>query len=312
MEANSIIQINNIVDKILGSTLEAGSLSALSYAGSLNSIVTSILISALSTVLYPIMTEEAAKGNLKRLGELLSENLQSLTFILIPISCIAVISRQNIVSIVFERGSFDSNSTRITAIVLACYAPYYAFSGMREVLNRGFFALQDTKTPMINGAIGVGCNVIFSIIFVRFFGIAGIALGTTLANAIISGLLLYSTHKKIPAVPIKPFVGEKIHSELFINGNSECTMSVVTRIICNTIACETGPKNKIMRALEIKIFKKIRHELLLNISTKKIKWLIVQTHNYEFKACLVKPVIISQHIFVDFCITNYYYTSRFF
>lgn len=203
---NSIIQINLIVDKALGSTLAAGSLSALSYASSLNSVVTSIFISALSTVLYPAMTEEAAKGNWERFGSLLLENLGFLTFILIPISSITIASRHSIVSFVYERGSFDSHATAITAAVLGYYAPYYAFSGMREVLNRGFFALQDTKTPMINGAIGVGCNVIFSIIFVRFFGIIGIALGTTLANVVITALLVYSAKRKMPFITINLFM----------------------------------------------------------------------------------------------------------
>lgn len=205
---NSIVQINTIVDKALSSTLESGSMSALSYAGTLNTLVISIFVMSLSTVLFPTLADNAAKGNRTEYINNLYSSISTICLILVPIACISIIDSNEIVSIVFKRGSFDKSAVDKTAIVLAFYAPGFIFSGIREVVTRAFFAVQDTKTPMINSAIGVGCNIVFSCILVRFIGIAGIALGTTLAGVIISAMLLWNLKKKFNEIKISDFAKE--------------------------------------------------------------------------------------------------------
>ena len=106
---------------------------------------------------------------------------------------------------IFERGSFDTYAAEVTATVLSVYAFLYVFAGIREVLTRSFFAVKDTKTPMINSAIGVGFNILFSIIFVKLIGIKGIALGTVLSNIIISALLMRSANKKFGGMNFRIF-----------------------------------------------------------------------------------------------------------
>lgn len=202
---NSVVQLNHIVDKALGSMLPEGSLSALSYANSLTTVVVSVFIISLSTVLYPTLTTDAAKGYMDRFGETLLQSIGVLSLLLIPISCITLLDAPDIVSAVYARGSFDQTAVSYTAVALACYAPMFFFSGIREVFSRAFFALQDTKTPMRNGAIGVGCNIVFSLVFVRWLGLAGIALGTTLSIAVIAGLLLRSAHKHLPELRLDRF-----------------------------------------------------------------------------------------------------------
>ena len=197
---NSVVQINTIVDKALGSILPGGSLSALTYGNTLSSLVISVFVVSLSTVLYPTLTSDAASGNLEQYGATLESSICSLSLILMPISCITVLSASDIVEFVYARGSFDATAVTYTAIVLACYAPMFVASGIREVLTRGFFALQETRTPMQNSAIGVGCNIAFSLLFVRWLGIAGIALGTTLSALITAILLLVSAHRRLKSL----------------------------------------------------------------------------------------------------------------
>lgn len=203
---NSIIQINNIVDKFLCSSLSEGSLSALSYALTLDSLVVSVFVMSLSTILYPMLTADAASGNMSNYGKNIMQSIIVLCLILVPISFITVISSEDIVKIVFGRGSFDKNAVSLTSIALACYAPRFVLFGIREVLTRGFFAIQDTKSPMFNSAIGVVCNIILSIVLVRFYGIAGIALGTTISSFIIAVLLLITATKKIETFKVNIFL----------------------------------------------------------------------------------------------------------
>lgn len=202
---NSIVQINNIVDKALGSTLPEGSLSALSYGNTLSGIVINVLIVSLSTVLYPTLTSDASAGDMETYGATLHRSLNVLSAILVPVTFITVLSAPNIVSIVYERGNFQQEAVAYTTIVLSCYAPMFVASGIREILTRGFFALQDSKTPMRNSAIGVGCNIVFSLVFVRWLGIAGIALGTSLSAYISAVLLFVSMHRRFPQLRLPAY-----------------------------------------------------------------------------------------------------------
>ena len=202
---NSIVQLNTVVDKILASKLEKGAISALSYSGSLNAMVIGVFVISLSTVLFPSLTQDAAKNEKFQFGEKVSQSLSYLTFILIPIACITAISSFSIVQIAFGRGAFDANAVNLSGVALLFYSPYYVSTAIREVLTRSFYALHDTKTPMANSLIGVSCNIIFSIILVRYFGIAGIALGTTLSSMIIAIVLLVITKKRIPSIVLLSF-----------------------------------------------------------------------------------------------------------
>jgi putative peptidoglycan lipid II flippase len=202
---NSVVQINTIVDKALGSLLEEGSLSALTYAGTLNALVTGVFITSLSTVLYPSLAEYAANKDEVGFAESTIKSAGLLSILLTFISFICVADSRTIVGVIFERGSFDTYAAEVTATVLSVYAFLYVFAGIREVLTRSFFAVKDTKTPMINSAIGVGFNILFSIIFVKLIGIKGIALGTVLSNIIISALLMRSANKKFGGMNFRIF-----------------------------------------------------------------------------------------------------------
>jgi putative peptidoglycan lipid II flippase len=203
---NSVVQINNIVDKYLSSSLPNGTLSALSYANTLQQFVFSVFVASLSTVLYPTLTGYMVKGDYSKYASSLMSSLKTMAFLLIPVSSITVIEASDIVSSVFGRGHFDTNAVGMTAVILACYAPSFVFVGMREVLSRGLFAMQDSKTPAINSALGVACNIVFSILFVRYMGAAGIALGTTVSSLVSSSLLLRSAKQKVSEIRLREFI----------------------------------------------------------------------------------------------------------
>ena len=85
----------------------------------------------------------------------------------------------------------------MTASALSMYSIGLVAYGLRDIINKVFYSLQDTKTPMINGAIAMGLNIVLNIIFVKFMGHAGLALATSLSALICTFLLFYSLRKKI-------------------------------------------------------------------------------------------------------------------
>lgn len=201
---NSVSQINTIVDKSLGTLLPDGSLSALNYGNILCALVVGVFITSLSTVLYPTLTSSAAEGDRTHCSSVLTQSIEGLSLLLIPISVISMLSARDIVTFVYARGAFEQQAVAYTSIALAVYAPMFVATGIREVLTRGFFALQDTKTPMWSSAVGVGCNIVLSLLLVRPLGIAGIALGTTVSAYVTAILLLYNTRRRLPELSLQP------------------------------------------------------------------------------------------------------------
>jgi putative peptidoglycan lipid II flippase len=216
---NSLVQINNIVDKLLASLLENGAVSALSYSSTLNRLVTGIFITSLSTVMYPSLTNHVANNDIKKFNGELINSLSLLPIAILPISIITTIYSLDIVSVVYERGSFDVSATKLTATALMFYAGMYVFSSVQEVIIRSFYALKDTRTPMFNSAIAVIANAIISVILSRIIGIGGIALGTTISTALAAIILWLSLKKKLPDLNLKsllPTMGKVLFSAIIM------------------------------------------------------------------------------------------------
>ena len=70
-----------------------------------------------------------------------------------PISIGAIVLSKPIVKLLFERGAFDISATLMTESALSMYSIGLVAYGLRDIINKVFYSLQDTKTPMINGAI---------------------------------------------------------------------------------------------------------------------------------------------------------------
>ncbi len=199
---NSVYQINNIVDKNLASSLGEGAVSALSYSGTLNLLVVAVFITSLTTVLYPTLTRNAAEGNVEEYSSNLLNSISMIGIVIIPISIITFMFSGDIVRIVYERGEFNPEATRLTSEALKFYALGFVFTGVREMMIKGFYARENSKTPMINGIIAVGTNIVSSIILSKFMGIAGIALGTAISGFLASVLLLISMRRDLESVKI--------------------------------------------------------------------------------------------------------------
>lgn len=191
-----VAQINDIVDKMLGSYLPIGSISSLNLAQRINSIIHSVFIATIITIVYPRMSKYINE-NINEFKKIISKTIIYILIIIVPTVLIMIILSKEIISIVFERGQFDSRSVNMTSTALIFYSVGTIFYGIRDVLNRAFYSLQDTKSPMKNSIIGVFCNSISNILLVKILGIGGLALGTSISAIVTSLLLINNMEKKI-------------------------------------------------------------------------------------------------------------------
>lgn len=193
----AISDLSNLMDKSMASSLVTGSVSALNYASKLNSVVRSVFITAIVTVVFPIFSKEVSARNYERLKQVMSTSLNIVLLITIPAAVGMIVLSTPIVRIAYERGAFDETATIMTAGALIFYSMGLIGTSIKSMLNRVFYALQDTKTPMINGIYTLGLNFILNLIFIQFFGHRGLALATSISTTLTSGILLYDLRKKI-------------------------------------------------------------------------------------------------------------------
>jgi putative peptidoglycan lipid II flippase len=193
-----INDLNKIIDKSLASTLIEGSISALGYSNRLNHLFLSSSIVSIATVFFPMLTKKAKiQDNYFSFKKLIINGIQIVLIIAIPITIILNILSEPLVKIIFERGSFDANSTIMVSQGLVYYSLGFIGLSLRVFLVKVYYALSDTKTPMINGLLTVAINLVLSFCLIGPMGYIGLALGTSIATTFTSILLLLGIQKKI-------------------------------------------------------------------------------------------------------------------
>lgn len=193
----SINQINILVDKTIASKLEVGGISALNYASRLNLFIQGIFVMSLVTAMYPLISRMAVENNIKGLKDSIKEAINGINLLIMPVTVGSMIFANPIVSLLFGRGSFDNKAILMTSSALFFYSIGMIGIGLREVLARAFYSLQDTRRPMINAAIGMIMNIILNIILSKYIGIGGLALATSISAIFTTILLFISLRNKI-------------------------------------------------------------------------------------------------------------------
>lgn len=193
----AVNQINGLVDKTLASTLVEGSISALNYANKLNEFVLGLFITSICAVIYPMLSKFSSENNNEEFIDAIKKSINGVIILIIPVSIGAMVLSKPIVKLLFERNAFDAHATKMTAEALFFYAIGILGFGLRDVLSRVFYSIQDTKTPMVNGAMAMGINIVLNLILVKFFKHSGLALATSISSLVCIVLLFKSLHKKI-------------------------------------------------------------------------------------------------------------------
>ena len=193
----AINDINAIIDRNLASSLVEGSISALNYANKLQGLVYGVFVSAITTVIFPLLSKESNSSNIKGMKKIMGEGINLILLITIPATVGLIILAKPIVEVAFQRGAFTANDTIMTSQALVFYSLGLVGSSLRLLTTRVYYSLQDTKSPMLNGGIAVVLNLILNLILIRFLAHGGLALATSISTTIATLVLLYGLKKKI-------------------------------------------------------------------------------------------------------------------
>ncbi|MCD6417331.1 murein biosynthesis integral membrane protein MurJ, partial [bacterium] len=193
----AVAEINFLVDVFLASYLPEGSVAALTYANRLIFLPMGLASVAMATATLPELSTLAARKDFFKFNRTLSFSFRTLLSIMLPISAYILAMNKPIVRFLFERGSFSGTvSTPMTAYALAMYGiGLYAFSSFK-ILTQGFYALKDTKTPVVNAAIALLINIVLNLILIGPMKHAGLALASSLASIVQVFFLIWWLHKR--------------------------------------------------------------------------------------------------------------------
>jgi putative peptidoglycan lipid II flippase len=184
-------------NQILGSLLEVGSVSSLSYADKLFQVPLGLFVAGITVPIFPLLSEQVAAKAPERVKATLSFALRLMAFLLIPSTVAFILLRYAIIGLILEHGKFTAEDTARTAwALLFLLLGLYVYAG-RDTLTRVFYAHHDTRTPVKISVATVVVNVGLSYVFMQVLGVGGLALGTTVALTLNFFVLLYLLRRKI-------------------------------------------------------------------------------------------------------------------
>jgi putative peptidoglycan lipid II flippase len=202
----AVYQISILVDTFLASLLAEGSISYLYYADRLVQFPLGIFAIAAATAVLPSLSRQAAEKELPAFKNTFSYAMKLVFFITIPSMVGLIILREPIVALLFKRGAFDAETTRLTAYALLYYSiGLWAFSAVRIVVS-AFYALQDTWTPVWMAVISVVAKIVLSVILMQWLAHGGLALSTSLASMLNLGLLVWALRLKLGALGLRNII----------------------------------------------------------------------------------------------------------
>ena len=188
--AAGIQQINLLVGSIIASFRE-GAISYLYYSERVYQLPLGMIGIGLGVILLPEVTKRLRGGD--QMGAITSMNrgIELAMFLTIPASIALILIPYPIISTLFQHGAFTKEDANLTAYSLAGFALGIPGYVLVKVLQPGYFARENTKTPMLIAGVTVIVNIVFSIILFDSLGHIGIAIATSIAAWVNVGLLLF-------------------------------------------------------------------------------------------------------------------------
>lgn len=220
----SVTQFNLFISQNLASGLGGGVISALKLAQRIMQLPIGIFAVSIGIAVFPTLTSQVARGELASFKKTSSLGIRAVFFITLPSALGLMALREPLIRLLFEQGNFTAQNTLTTAWALFYYClGLFAYSAL-QVLNRTFYAVKDTVTPVVVGVATIVLNIVLSIYLARFWGYRGLALAYSLAGVFNMLLLLGILWFKVGTIG-----GRKIMSTFLVSLGASLVMYAAAR-----------------------------------------------------------------------------------
>lgn len=196
----SVIQLNVFVNQNLASNLDPGAVAALRTGQRIMMLPIGIFAVAVSVAVFPTLTGNAARGEIEQFRRNISLGLRSVLFVNLPAAIGFIALGVPLVRLLFEQGMFTAEATLATAHVLFFYSLGLAAYASMQLLNRAYYALQDTMTPVAVGVSTIGLNIALNFLLIKPMAEGGLALAYSIAGGFNMLILLMILRRKLHGV----------------------------------------------------------------------------------------------------------------
>ena len=198
----SVSQINLLLDTVLASFLPTGSVSWLYYSDRLVELPLGVFAIAVSTVILPSLSRKHASASMDQFAHTLDWAMRMVLLISLPAAFALFILAEPILITLFQHGALNARDVSMATLSLQAYTVGLVAFMLIKILAPGYYAQQDTKTPVKIGIIAMVTNMVLNIAFViplhlyYQIGHVGLALATALSAFLNAGMLLHGLRKK--------------------------------------------------------------------------------------------------------------------
>jgi putative peptidoglycan lipid II flippase len=184
MWGNSTAQVSAFLDTLLASFLVSGSISYLYYANRIFQLPLALFAIATSVALFPKIARYLKNGDEEKAKANLRKAFWFLTFVLTASTIGGIILSHEITWLLFERGAFDTQDTQNTTAVLQMYMIGLLPFGLQKLFVLWLYAKEMQMQAAKIATISLASYITFALIFITPFGVAGLALASTIGGFI--------------------------------------------------------------------------------------------------------------------------------
>lgn len=191
------VQVNLFVNSILATGQGTGAVSWLNYAFRLMYLPIGLFGVSIATAAIPGISTQAAREDTAAMRRAISHGLRLMLMLNVPATFGLVALAGPVVALIFERGNFTPLDSFATSSALVWYAPGLLGYSVVKLASPAFYALRDSRTPVVVGVLTMLLNVVLNVTLVRTMGYRGLALGTALAALFNAGILLWRLRTRL-------------------------------------------------------------------------------------------------------------------
>jgi putative peptidoglycan lipid II flippase len=190
-------QIMLLVFTAIASAIGGYAIAVYTLADNIQTMPTVVFGTSFATAIFPTLAESASSGKDSNFGNHVGRMIRIILFFMVPMTIMIYLLRAEIVRLILGSGFFGWEQTIATANALGFFALSLVFSGLIPLFSRSFYALHNTKIPMIITVIGVLVSVTLAKIFANKLGVGGLALAFSAGSFITASILYFILRKKI-------------------------------------------------------------------------------------------------------------------
>ena len=191
---------NEFTFRFFGSRIDdgQGAIVALNYAYRIVMILVGLFASSIAAPIFPFLSEKANEKKFDEMEKILIPIFVKTASIIIILSAAIYLVSGEIISTLFGRGAFNEDSVALTSKALIGYLPGIFFLSAAIILQRLFYAVKDTKTPLVISTVSLVLSLPFYKIFSDLWGITGISAATSVFSVLVSFLIVWRWYKFYP------------------------------------------------------------------------------------------------------------------